>query len=127
MHKKPKRSFHRPSILESEVVRYIQSNLGGEVEVYLGYSFADLVIKDTIFEVKKFERWKELLGQMIVHKFVYPTRPIRGIVFCHAHCFPPHNLNFVKKVFKSFGFKIWVVTDAFIRKRLSRSSAKNSK
>lgn len=114
-------AFYRPDIRESEVVGFIQQNLGGRREVSLGYGYADLVIGRTIIEAKKWDAWKELLGQMLVHQYVNPHRPIRGIIFCRQRTFPPYNKSFVQGIFKHFGFKLWVVTDEFVRKRFSGS------
>ena len=120
-------AYFRPNILESEVIGFIQKNLGGEREVYFSYGLADLVVNQTIIEAKKWDNWKELLGQMLVHKFVNPDRPIRGVIFCRDRTFPPYNKSFVETIFENFGFKIWVVTDEFIRKRLSSRTKKDPK
>ena len=122
--RKKTRIYHK-RIKEKEVVRYIQENLGGQTEVFLGFSIADLVIGNYILEVKKFERWKELLGQMLVHKVTYPYRPVRGVIFCLSY--PPCRVDFVYQIFRRFGFKIWIVTDELLRKRISASTSKNKR
>jgi len=118
-------SYFRPDISEKEVVGFIQGNLGGDREVFLNYGHADLVVDQTIIEVKKWGNWKELLGQMLVHKTVNPHRPIRGVLFCRDRTFPPYNKPFVEMVFDYYGFSIWVVTDEFIRRHLSDGSTED--
>lgn len=58
--------------IESQVVKKLQIEVGGEREVACDGGFIDLLTKDTIFEVKRDKDWKGALGQVLVYGETYP-------------------------------------------------------
>ena len=67
--------------LEFEVVKRIQSQIGGEREVACSNGFIDLLTSDLIIEVKKCNMWKHALGQILVYGIDYPNHQKKLFLF----------------------------------------------
>lgn len=96
----------RPDIKEAEIVQFIQTSIGGDREVPTKLGRIDLLVGDLIVECKKFEQWKELLGQMLINQRCLPDKKCVGVTY---HFREPDNLSEVKSVFESYGIKLVVL------------------
>ena len=96
----------RPDIKESEIVQYLQMNLGGDREVLTRLGRVDLVVGDTIIECKKYEKWKELLGQLMINQKCLPKKRFVGVTY---HYREPDNILEIKDIFKSYNIQLIVL------------------
>ena len=96
----------RPDIKESEIVQYLQMNLGGDREVQTLLGRVDLVVGDTIIECKKYENWKELLGQLLINQKCLPKKRFVGVTY---HYKEPDNISEIKDIFKSYNIQLIVL------------------
>lgn len=108
----------RPDIKESDIVQYLQLNLGGQTEVPTKLGRIDLLVGNTIIECKKFEQWKELLGQLLINQRCLPDKRFVGVTY---HFREPDNLSDVLSIFESYNIQLIVlIGDAKLR-GISRS------
>lgn len=116
-----KKTHRRPQIKETEIVQLLQIRLGGKREVPTKLGRVDLLVGNLIIECKKFEQWKELLGQLLSNQKCLPNKKYVGITY---HFRKPDNLTDVLKIFRSHNIELIVLIGDEKLRSISRSLSK---
>lgn len=89
---------------EKLVRDYLQSQIGGVVEVTTPVGRIDLLTPTEIIEVKSFKDWKGALGQVLVYSGFYPQHKKRIHMFCSEYEFK--RLSDVESACLSFDIRV---------------------
>ena len=60
--------------IEKQIQHKLHKKLGGKIEVCTTHGRIDLLTRDAIIEIKKYDDWKHAIGQLHVYSIGYPNK-----------------------------------------------------
>lgn len=66
---------------EKEIQLRLQRVYGGEIEVQTPAGFIDLMNDNTIIEIKRADKWKSAIGQVLSYGIFYPHKKLKIVLF----------------------------------------------
>lgn len=77
----PKEFISQYTNIEQQIRDRLQTELGGQCEIFTAVGRIDLLTEDQIIEIKGFNDWKNALGQILAYSAFFPTHQKRIHLF----------------------------------------------